>query len=169
MTCFKCKKQFDLICAAVQPKRFQTMSPSKKLKWTCSECRELTPKSDIIQMRSGNSSPLEGVVQEFSSSLIKGPGKQSSTATHNEQDSELGVGMVAGIEDISKIIAKEVTTAIRTELPKILNEMLEVKLTPIKEQLVNLQSSVSFMSEEYDRFNQKVEAISSENKELQKE
>lgn len=170
MTCFKCKKHFDLACAGVQPNRFQTMSPSKKLKWTCSVCRESIPKANNIPMRPETSSTLESVAQKSSSpSIMKGPGKQSPSATNNEEKSDLGVGTVFGIDDISKIIAKEVTAAIRTELPKILNQMLEVKLTPIKEQLDNLQSSVSFMSQEYDRFNQKVDAVSSENRELQKE
>jgi uncharacterized protein YoxC len=70
------------------------------------------------------------------------------------------------MEDISRIIRNEIREALRTELPLILRKQLETELTPIKEQLIALQDSVTFISDQYDDLHHTITKLTNDVKSL---
>lgn len=58
LTCYFCKKTYDLDCSGVSIQRFlNTMTPERKNKWKCHACYRKTPKTDNTNTPTQQNSP----------------------------------------------------------------------------------------------------------------
>lgn len=184
INCVQCFQAYCLACASMDPGMFSTMSLLKKKKWICPECCIKKPRSDNTNtpLRSAtlpraeysvdNDTDIDYVTTRKTRTRIPDNECEKETSpapeTHqtNRQSSKY-VNCRCG--DLPSAVAREVRAALRSELPVILNEMLEIKLKPIKEQLIELQASATYISDEYDELKKNVSILTTNNKELQTE
>ncbi|CAH2093319.1 unnamed protein product [Euphydryas editha] len=70
---------------------------------------------------------------------------------------------------MSEIIRRELSAAMRAQMPSLMEKLFEINFNPIKAQLDVLQDSVKFMNDQYEDFKDSVHAIINENKALKAE
>ncbi|XP_031765048.2 uncharacterized protein LOC116412948, partial [Galleria mellonella] len=147
--CPKCKKDFHQLCVNFQSNK---VLPTTKIAegWSCPDCiAKLGHKGD------NSSTPL------------KPPSDNNKKQNESDED-DTDQGEI--LENYRKeavvggtardTLKDEIIAALRSELPLIIQNVLKSHLSPISNQLEKLQNSVTFLSERYEEFYQKLEGLS---------
>lgn len=191
LECQHCGMNYDLVCSGVTPSRFRAMNAQCKMNWKCPECLAKQPKKD------NTNTPVHQRTVSASSHLSKAPSSSSSTNDCDSHDANVTLRtsrrrsresddfvpetetpdkhsnskttFEPNFDDMSEIIRREVSAAMSTQLPSLMEKLFERNFNPIKAQLDILQDSVKFMSDQYEDFKDSVHAIINENKALKAE
>lgn len=191
LECQHCRMNYDLVCSGVTPNRFHAMNAQCKMNWKCPECHAKQPKKD------NTNTPVHQRTASALSHLSKAPSSSSSTNDCDSHDANVTLRTTRrrsresddfvpetetpdkhsnskttfepNVDDISEIIRREVSAAMSTQLPSLMEKLFERNFNPIKAQLDILQDSVKFMSDQYEDFKDSVHAIINENKALKAE
>lgn len=132
LRCCKCAKTYDLLCAGVSEKRFNSFygpGSERKQNWTCPECINKKPKSDTTN------TPVRATPAQDEMS----PDQLSdSSAQENVTLRSVRNRYESSDADLTSLIRNEIKAAIRAEM------------APINEKLQDLQNSVQYISNQYD-------------------
>lgn len=155
LECPLCKKKFDLICSGITSEQFRDMNASCKLGWKCPECRTKQPKKD------NTNTPVHSSRRDRISEDLTIDSEKLETQTQGSCETTLE----CKTGDISQIVKREVSAAIRSEL----STLFKSNFDPIKSQLDDLQESMKFISSQYEDFKDSIHKIADENKALKTE
>lgn len=132
LKCINCDKTYDLLCAGVSEKRYKNLycavGGDRKSVWTCPECINKKPKGDTTNTPVRRNDSRERSSEETPEDSP--PIGDNVTLRSNR--------MVNADGDLTDLIKKEIRNAIRAEM------------APMNEKLFELQSSVQYISNQYD-------------------
>lgn len=134
ITCIECNGPYDLPCAKIAEKKFNSMSVESKAKWKCAVCSKNSPRGQKIF-----SPPADPHVPE-------------DTEFHDSISSQLDVR-----KDIGSITESTLTKMFETfklDMAKIIqktvSDVVTNKFQDITRQISEFRDSLSFISEQYD-------------------
>lgn len=155
-----------MICSSVTRKQFEDMSMSSKRNWKCPECYTRQPKRDNTNTPVHTKTTDSQTANVTLRSSRRNPVNSGSMSESEDLDKHSDNGNLA---DISEIVRKEVSAAMRSELPSLMKKLFESNFNPIKAQLNTLQESVKFISDQYEDIKESIHTIVNENKVLKTE
>lgn len=149
LRCSVCSEPFDLFCAFISPDDFKSMTKDVKNAWICQTCKSKLPKKD------NTNTPLR-------------PGKTCEGSTSKD-----GADANYGKNDYDNItIQDQVISAIKSELPRMLSDVVKTELTDIKkdlQELLELRRSVAFLSEMHDEMKNNIASLTKDNVQLKRD
>jgi uncharacterized protein YoxC len=150
LKCCKCTKAYDLLCAGITEKRFNTFygaGSERKQSWTCPECVNKKPKSDMTNTP----------VRSYSA--------QDTSPEHEPDISFRDNVTIRGSRSKNDSLDTDLISMIRREI----KASIRAELAPINERLQDLQNSVQYISSQYDDLIKATNAIIVDHKNLQTE
>lgn len=158
MTCQNCKHKYDLPCANISPKRFKKISQESKLRWKCLECKSRQPKLDNTNtpVRAGQLSTEDE--DECSS-------QDQYVTKRRYPPVEKYITESTFKEFLSKELKKEIETVVEATLTRLVSNQLK----DIVQQFSGFQSSMTFISEQYEELKNVWSSTSLELKSLKEE
>lgn len=152
ITCTKCKHNYHIHCLYPTEKR-STIAEIKK-SWVCPVCsaKHPRPNSDNTPVRSSSRSQ-----QHETDNVTAQRGGSSSITPPGLPDSPLSA------ETLRSIVASEVSK-VKEEILAQVQRMLLQQLTPIKEDIENVKSSLNFFNEQFDSITKRLDIIENDQK-----
>ncbi|CAG9792894.1 unnamed protein product [Diatraea saccharalis] len=153
VTCHNCHHGYDLLCANINKHEFKQMNSERKRLWVCDGCRNKQPKSNKNETpvrqgqlrREGSQQAVDTEDPHLNVTLRRKPSQETQTVS---------------------FIRDEVCAALREELTRLLPTMLAAELAPVKKQLNDLQTSVKFVSDQYDDLSKSYDKLLNDHKAL---
>nr|XP_026489550.1 uncharacterized protein LOC113395998 [Vanessa tameamea] len=171
LTCIKCKDNYDLLCANLTPKKFNSMSQENKNNWTCQACRNKIPKCDNtntpISSRYGtqNQTEINPSCPEISNVTYRS--KNIEHEHRSVRDEYINTSDSQELEctksPISDVIKNEIRYVVRNELSSFLSnfetkifEILESRNKDLLQQVEQLTNSLNFFEQKYEEIRQDI-------------
>lgn len=177
LTCVKCNDNYDLLCANLTPKKFNSMSKENKNKWICQACRNKLPKrdntntpvssrGDTLSQSTVNRSPtgVSNITCRSKNRENKNKFLRDGSLNTPESDSSELECIQAPASDVIK---NEISYVLRNELSLFLTnferkifEMLESRNKELLGQVEQLATSLNFFEQKYEEIQQEVKVKS---------
>lgn len=134
INCIACNGAYDLSCAKINEKKFNSMSVENKAKWKCTACSKSSPKRDKII-----SPPINPTISE-------------DTEFHDSISGQLDRGSEFG--SITESTLTKMFDTFKLDMTKIIektvSDVVTKKFQDITRQLSEFRDSLLFVSEQYE-------------------
>lgn len=142
ISCIACSGSYDLSCAKIAEKKFNSMSVESKAKWKCAVCSKSPPKRDKII------------------SPINIPHLSEDTTCHDNISGLLHGGDVTG--NITEGTLVKMFESFKIDMAKIIektvSDVVTTKFQDITRQITEFRDSLSFISEQYEEVKKTIES-----------
>lgn len=143
MICSRCHQGYDLLCANITLKSFNSLDLHRKNSWTCAECYSKLPKVD------NSNTPVRANTRQVDSESDKVDLSSSERCNitmrtkkqRSQSDKECGDSYVTE-DNLRKIIRQDIT--------EVITELVSQKLASLTNQISGFQESLQFLSKQYD-------------------
>ncbi|CAH0721722.1 unnamed protein product, partial [Brenthis ino] len=160
ITCIQCKCHYHIQCLFPSNEDNEISNELKK-KWTCPTC-SCTRRGLNTDNTPVRSSPLGSrSVKNTNINMQRG----GSAINQSPETMDIGREFNFTIDDIKHIISSEIAKW-KSDLELTINNLVSSFLQPIKEDIVNLKDSISFINTKYEEINQKIAHFENEIKVL---
>lgn len=152
MNCNVCKLKYDIVCANIPDKRFQSMNNDEKSSWACPECRSKQPKTDnkntparpaCRQLNISSNQP-KAITPDYSCANVTMRKKRSNSPTHEKYVTE---------DTLRDIMKQELTVTIKM----IIKELVADQLNNINQRLESFHDSLTFINVQFEDFKNRLE------------
>lgn len=162
--CRICSLSYDIICANLTFKKFCTMSKQSRLDWQCQACLNKRPKADNQNTPVRTTSEAHSDVDLAANSSK--PSKRSRfTSPEVDLDMDESKESCCRMANLNELII----SALRSEVPKILEGSLIKELEPIKNQISDVLSSIEFINKKYEEMSNLLKSREEDIKQLKSE
>ncbi|XP_028165096.1 uncharacterized protein LOC114356174 [Ostrinia furnacalis] len=133
--CSKCDGVYHLLCLNMQ----QGLTPDATTKWLCPLCMSKQPKVDNSAHPARPSTPTAQAEISFNVTRRKAPGKSELSVPTNKDD-------YIRRSELRELLREEMLNLMKTN-----NAELRSTLSTFSERITNLNTSIEFMSDKFDK------------------